>query len=112
MTRTYPARSRHQTGNWSLSLDSRFTFEGGTAVSICRPGDFATRLCAGINSGISMHQDSDGDAPSVFIQFLHAHHIPDLLAVNRIVGPEIQRHNDIHSDEIMIRGSHKIQSGP
>jgi hypothetical protein len=47
-------------------------------------------LSARIYSRITVHQDADRDAPLVFVQLFHAHHITDLLAMHRIVRTEVQ----------------------
>src|SRR6478736_3064567 len=56
---------------------------------------YAEWLSSRIYSRITVHQDADRDAPLVFVQLLHAHHISDLLAMHRIVRTEVQRHNHI-----------------
>ena len=49
-----------------------------------------------------MHQDSDGDSPNTFFDLFHPHHVPDLFTMHGIIRAEIESHNHVHADGVML----------
>jgi hypothetical protein len=68
------------------------------------------RLCPGINARIIVEEDSDRDTPLIFVQGIDAHYVANLFAMYWVVGPKVQRYDDVHPDEVVLGERYEIQS--
>lgn len=107
-------RSRMSTGDPGILVPAQHRFPNfvihteGYRLILSGGTHLVERLCAGVNPRIIVHEDSDSDAPLVFVQLFHAHYVPNPLAMNRVFRAKIQSHDDVHSHEIVLRGRNEV----